>query len=925
MLNNLSIRKKLALVALGPLLLLLALSVLRIRGDLSDASDATDAQARATASAATGLLFDAVRVEAVENQNAVAISGLDLDEVRAETDAAIERWNGSVGEFSSIDGGALSNVVSDFNAHRAEVAAEFATQTGAQTVFAQDAEVLRTIAEFDGLLSQGADVEALDLRQAADVTTVSQSAAELQLLVMASAHGRVVEQGLPEALGAADAAAASYGLRNGIELPVAAGSYNTILQEFAGLAVGEDVGVSPNDWRAASDARATQLLGVREGEVRAASQAAADAQSDSQNAMRTAGLLALLGLIAALGLVFVVAKSIIASIAALRDEAANVAENDLPALVESLSTGRPYTPAVDEDRSLDDLADTEFGEVAAGLVSIRERAVGLGERVTSLQSGIADTYVNLARRNQSLVDRQLEAIDTLEAEERDSDRLALMYRVDHLATRMRRNAESLLVLADAKTPERHSPAVELREVLRVAIGEVEDYRRIIPIALDDLHVAGHRAQDLAHLLAELMENAAQHSPPGTAVDVSGAFEGSTGDYVVTILDHGTGLDDQQRAELNHLLRTPPASTLTISHSIGLHVVSRLADSLGISVTLDHGRDGGLVATTRIPAAVVAEWSHTAPAASAARPTPTSPVEPVVEPAPVAEVFTPPATPIPEAPATPEVAQPSPVAPEPDVVVPQASDGGVVPTIDMPELDLPSLGVEPDAPAVTPPTASEVFETATPDVFSVVEPDTEVAEPDPVAVPPAEVFTPVPQAVEPQPDPVAPEPVAPEPEVFTPVPQVFDEPVRQAEEVFSSVDTPPIATEPIPHTPAPTTPVPPPEPPAPPVVQAPPPQPVAEPAPAAQPSPQPVVPEPPAAMPAAAAQPVAETTAPSAPVTAAGLVKRQRQTSEAISPVDLNAERTAPSQRTPDQVKNMLSRYKTGLERGRGAAGTDGES
>ena len=188
--------------------------------------------------------------------------------------------------------------------------------------------------------------------------------------------------------------------------------------------------------------------------------------------------------------------------------------------------------------------------------------------------------VNLARRNQALLDRQLEAIDTLEAEERDSDRLAVMYRVDHLATRMRRNAESLLVLADAKTPERHGPAVELREVLRVAIGEVEDYRRIIPISLDDLSVPGHRAQDLAHLLAELMENSTQQSPPGTAVDVTGGYDPTSRDYIVSILDHGTGIAPDKLESLNRLLSTPPTSTMTISHSIGLQVVSRLSHSLG---------------------------------------------------------------------------------------------------------------------------------------------------------------------------------------------------------------------------------------------------------------------------------------------------------------------------------------------------------
>ena len=156
MLNNLSIQKKLALVALGPVVVLLLLSGLRVRGDLSDASDATDTQARSTVSALTGQLFEAVRSESVENQNAVAIRGLDLDEVRDVTDAAIDRWVDAVGEFGSIDDGSLLSLVTDFNAHRANVAAEFGTTDGAEAVFEADAAVLRTISAYDGLLSSGA-------------------------------------------------------------------------------------------------------------------------------------------------------------------------------------------------------------------------------------------------------------------------------------------------------------------------------------------------------------------------------------------------------------------------------------------------------------------------------------------------------------------------------------------------------------------------------------------------------------------------------------------------------------------------------------------------------------------------------------------------------------------------------------------------
>lgn len=879
MLNNLSIRKKLALVALGPLLLLLVLAGLRIRGDLNDTSVANDDQATATVSALTGQLFDALRVESVENQNAVAIRGLDLGPVRADTDAAIDRWLASVGEFESLDDGALSSIVSDFNGHRAEIAAEFATETGASSVYQADSAVLEAVAAFDGLLAQSASQEALDLRQAADLSSVSLEAAKLQILGVWSANADQVPSELPSALGASKGAAESFGLRSGVELPVAEGSYEGLVEELTTLSPGDTVGISANDWREASDARAVQLSSLRAGEVAAASNAAVESQNDAQSAMRTAGLLSLVGIVVALAAAVFIGRGFTTALRTLREEAVSLADHDLPRLADALSTGQAIVPS-GEERAVDSLGDNEFGAVAAGLVSIRENASVLGGKVTSLQSGIADTFVNLARRNQSLVDRQLEAIDTLEAEERDSDRLALMYRVDHLATRMRRNAESLLVLADAKTPERHSPAVEMREVLRVAIGEVEDYRRIIPVALDDLHVAGHRAQDFAHLLAELMENAAQHSPPGTAVDVAGAFESGSGDYLVTILDHGTGLDPVQMAELNALLAKPPASTLTISHSIGLHVVSRLAHSLGLLVTLDAREEAGLTATVRIPKAVVAEWGHTAPAAASiaqvARAVPTAPISPEAPATPVAEVFAPspaPAedpvvvpepdpelatTPFPEVEPAPS---PMPITSFEPVSMPEPP---AVPVMDMPSLDLPSFGM-----------AQDEAETA-----SIVEPA-----PDPIPEAPTAIFD------------SASIPDAPAP-------------IAEVAEVFSPVVESPQAFEP---APAPITEAP--------VFE---PSPVAEAAPPVAPTPAPTPAPAPVPAPAPSPAPIAERTAPAASVTASGLVKRQRQATE-IPQVDLTADRTAPSQRTPDQVRNMLSRYKTGLERGRGTAETDGEA
>ena len=697
----------------------------------------------------------------------------------------------------------------------------------------------------------------------------------------------------------------------------------------------------------------------------------------------------------AFGAITAVAKGVTNSLRALRDETTRVAQSDLPQLADSIRTGVPLSESFYEPRELSGIGDDEFGEVAAELHSIRHSAAGIGGQVAELQSGIADTFVNLARRNQSLLDRQLEAIDTLEAEERDSDRLAVMYRVDHLATRMRRNAESLLVLADAKSPERHGPSVELRDVLRVAIGEVEDYRRIVPIALDDLSVPGHRAQDLAHLLAELMENAAQQSPPGSAVDVSGGYEPTTGDYIISILDKGTGIPADQLASLNNLLATPPSSTMTISHSIGLHVVSRLSHTIGIDVRLAQAPEDGTLAAVRVPAALATDWGgqpSVEPATPQVAPIPEMLAAPVPTPlsvdtsapaldvpaapdlgmpampdTPAAPGFDIPAAPdvsvpqvdlpgtpafetpaMPEAPATPGFDIPA--APDvsvPQVDVPAAPDLGMPampetpampafdPQVDVPaapDLGMPAMPDTPAAPGFDIPAAPDVsvpqvdlpgtpaFET--PAFETPVVPEAPAPIPDlgaPAFETPAFETPVVPDAPAPIPDlaapafetPVAPEAPAPIPDLAAPA---FEAPAAPAAPAFEVPAPPaaPVAPAPIPQSFPAVTPDP--------VASQPPPTPAQVPSHAPQPEVAASAPPAPAA-PAPAAAPAPE---PADATTKSGLTRRKRSAS-AGEAVDLDADRAAPSQRSPDQVRNMLSRYKTGLEKGRtGSSRTDGE-
>ena len=221
----------------------------------------------------------------------------------------------------------------------------------------------------------------------------------------------------------------------------------------------------------------------------------------------------------------------------------------------------------------------------------------------ALRQSIGDLLHNLARRSQGLVDRQLELIDELERNEVDPDRLHELFRMDHLATRMRRNVENLIVLSGVDQRRRWSESVPLRDVVEAAVAEVEDYSRVQVAGIHDLTLAGQAASDVAHLLAELVENATSFSSPTTMVEVSG---GPTGNgYVLEIEDHGIGMSDAELAEANRRLAAPlAADNIAVSRMMGFHVVGRLAARHGIRVQLRHHWFGGVTALVLLPAVLL---------------------------------------------------------------------------------------------------------------------------------------------------------------------------------------------------------------------------------------------------------------------------------------------------------------------------------
>lgn len=257
-------------------------------------------------------------------------------------------------------------------------------------------------------------------------------------------------------------------------------------------------------------------------------------------------------------------------------------------------------------------SDDELGEIASAINAINDATVAATESQRgAVKEGLSTIVVNLARRSQTLLDRQVEYLDRLESSEEDPDRLGELFKVDHLATRMRRNAESLMVLAEADPGRRRGGPVEVADVLRVAMGEVENYEHIDLADVDDGQVGATVAVDLAHLVSELMENATQFSPPSTPVEVSGLFSDSDS-FVITVADAGMGMTVEKLAEANDIIANPPELGLGMGRSLGFMVIGRLASRLGASVTLESNGNSGLRALVSIPSDLIAAGASASP-------------------------------------------------------------------------------------------------------------------------------------------------------------------------------------------------------------------------------------------------------------------------------------------------------------------------
>ena len=329
--------------------------------------------------------------------------------------------------------------------------------------------------------------------------------------------------------------------------------------------------------------------------------ATVDSQAgDARTAAIRDAVLVVAAIVIALLLVTLVARTLVRPLRTLRDSALQVAHEDLAREVERVrSDGKPFGV-----QPIPVHTSEEIGQVAHAVDELHEQAVQLAGEQARLQLQVTDMFETLSRRNRSLVDQQLSLIDRLERNEEDPDRLESLFRLDHLAARMRRNGANLMVLAGARIPREQATPVAVTALVNAAASEVEDYTRIVTAGLPDSEISGAVAGDMVHLLAELIDNALRYSPPTSQVKVSAVHTGNGG-LVLEVADTGLGMTESDLRVANTRLQSGGEVNPYTARHMGLFVVGRLAAQHSLVVRLRSTVSGepgsGTTAGVYVPA------------------------------------------------------------------------------------------------------------------------------------------------------------------------------------------------------------------------------------------------------------------------------------------------------------------------------------
>jgi signal transduction histidine kinase len=373
---------------------------------------------------------------------------------------------------------------------------------------------------------------------------------------------------------------------------------STGVPDIGAGALNISAGDAPGVWYAAQSAKVNAM---QETELQVARNIVARAQSLQGSAERSALITAIVTaviLLLVLLATVVVARSLVGPLRRLREGALNIATVELPERVRLLGEAQEPTVSL-AVAPIDVLSTDEIGQVARAFDQVHSEAVRLASNEAGLRNSLNAMFVNLSRRSQSLIERLVRMIDSLEQNEGDPERLSNLFAMDHLVTRMRRNSENLLLLAGHESARKWSDPVSLADVARAAVSEIEHYSRVSLKVQPGIAVTGPAVSDVVHLLAEVIENATIYSAKDTPVHVA-TQEPTSGGVLIEVSDSGVGIPDTRLAEINWRLDNPPVIDVSVSRHMGLYAVAHLAERHGVRVRLRPRSPHGLSALVWLP-------------------------------------------------------------------------------------------------------------------------------------------------------------------------------------------------------------------------------------------------------------------------------------------------------------------------------------
>jgi signal transduction histidine kinase len=354
--------------------------------------------------------------------------------------------------------------------------------------------------------------------------------------------------------------------------------------------------VQPGEWQRTAQPLVLSVNAMVLGNSRRAGEHADDLGREAYLRLAAVGGLGLLAILLSVLLSLRFARGFVRELVGLRGSAEELAEQRLPGIVERLGRNESVDVAA-EAPPLHAGRTAEVARLAEAFAKVQRTAVDAAVGQAEMRAGVSRIFLNIARRNQSLLHRQLTLLDGLESRA-EADDLEDLFRIDHLTTRMRRHAESLIILSGATPGRGWRRPVRFADVLRAAVSEIEDYTRATVLTDSEDGLVGAAVADVVHLLAELIENAAVFSPPNTEVRVMAERVGIG--FAVEVEDRGLGVKPEQLAEANRRLAEPPEYDLADTDQLGLFVVARLAARHDISVTLQRSPYGGVTAIVLFP-------------------------------------------------------------------------------------------------------------------------------------------------------------------------------------------------------------------------------------------------------------------------------------------------------------------------------------